>query len=105
MPLKGLNVFKKEIQVFSDQLAHGAAKEVADEMLEIARRIVPVDTGKLKANLNTEIAKIPNGYRVILYVDLDDVEYAIYVELGTVKMQAQPYVGPATLMAFEKVFK
>lgn len=105
MPLKGLNVLKKEIQVFSDQLAYEAAKEVAKLMLEKARRIVPVDTGKLKANLRTEIVKIPNGYRVTLYVDLDEVEYALYVEVGTYKMQAQPYVGPATLMAFEKVFK
>lgn len=105
MPLKGLSVLKKEIQVFSDQLAHEAAKEVAKLMLEIARRIVPVDTGKLKANLRTEIIKIPNGYKVILYVDLGDVDYAIYVEVGTYKMSAQPYIGPATLMAFEKVFK
>ena len=112
--LTGLTAFiTKTITAFVDDITLAKAEQVAKDMLTIARSIVPVDTGKLKANIRTEITRIRGvlvGYRVTLFVDLGDVEYAIYVELGTrgksgsVRMKAQPYITPATIMAYERNF-
>lgn len=101
----GIEKFNVRLHKFSEDFALEKAKQVEKDLLRIARTLVPVDTGKLKDNLRTEIEKIKWGYRVTLYVDLGDVEYALYVEVGTRKMKAQPYITPATIMAFEKNFK
>lgn len=55
-----------------------------------AKRICPVDTGRLRASITYEIDE--NG--LIARVGTN-VEYAIYVEMGTWKMVAQPYLRPA----------
>lgn len=48
----------------------------------------PVDTGRLRASITYDTDEDT------MYVGTN-VEYAPYVELGTVKMQAQPYLRPA----------
>jgi HK97 gp10 family phage protein len=53
-----------------------------------AKALAPVDTGNLRNSITHEVegqeAKVGTN-----------VEYAPYVELGTVKMAAQPYLNPA----------
>lgn len=54
-----------------------------------AKRVVPVDTGNLKNSLQTQMVS-----------DLEAevgtvVEYGPYVEFGTSRQPAQPYLGPA----------
>ena len=62
---------------------------VAEESIQVAKDTVPVDTGTLQRSIRV-LERGPN------YVIIgSDVEYALYVELGTYKMQAQPYLGPA----------
>lgn len=55
-----------------------------------ARRNVPVDTGDLLNSIDTKqeelVAKIGS-----------DIHYAAYVEAGTPKMAAQPYLRPALM--------
>lgn len=63
-------------------------RRVASEVLADARRFVPVDTGELRDSLDMEV--IGTSARVGTNND-----YAVYVEKGTSKMKAQPYLRPA----------
>lgn len=57
-----------------------------------AKTIVPVDTGRLKNSL-THVEKKKGNEQ---YTEVGSkVEYASYVETGTSKMKAQPYLRPA----------
>jgi HK97 gp10 family phage protein len=104
MTLKGKGLLVKKIEAFTDELVLKKAQQVANDALDTALFLVPVDTGWLKKNIKTEITKIKDGYRVTLYVDLAQVHYAIYVEMGTYKMVAQPYITPSILTAFHRNF-
>jgi HK97 gp10 family phage protein len=50
-----------------------------------AKKRTPVDTGTLRDNTFYEVG----GNTVIIY---NNMEYAPYIELGTVRMQAQPFL-------------
>ena len=54
-----------------------------------AKKICPVRTGRLRASIHT--GKIKDG---VYYVGTN-VHYAPYVEFGTRKMAAKPYLRPA----------
>jgi len=54
-----------------------------------AKKLCPVRTGRLRASIHT--GKIEDG---VYYVGTN-VHYAPYVEFGTRKMAAQPYLRPA----------
>jgi HK97 gp10 family phage protein len=64
--------------------------ETAQDIQAYAITVVPVDTGRLQASITTtrdaplQASIGPRG-----------VEYGIYVEYGTYKMRAQPYMRPA----------
>lgn len=64
-------------------------RHVADMVADDARRIVPVDTGRLKASIQVEDAGREKA-RVHA-----SAPYAGYVELGTRYMNAQPYLRPS----------
>lgn len=57
-----------------------------------AKRLAPVDTGNLRASINHVSGYGDQG--PVAYVGTD-VPYAIYQELGTWKMRAQPFLRPA----------
>lgn len=65
-----------------------AADKMGKKAKEYAKQIVPVRTGALRDSIDY---RVENG-GFILYTDK---EYGIYVELGTRKMAAQPYMRPA----------
>jgi HK97 gp10 family phage protein len=55
-----------------------------------AKTLAPVDTGRLRASIR------PRFYSQGLAADVyTDVEYAPFVEFGTRKMAAQPFLHPA----------
>ena len=62
--------------------------KIAADITEHARGAAPVDTGFLKNSINFEVS----DQMAIVFVG---AEYGIYVELGTVRMGARPYLGPA----------
>lgn len=64
-------------------------KETVLGIEETAKRAVPVDTGKLRASLQGEMTGPTSGQVGT------NIEYAPYVEFGTEKMGAQPYLTPA----------
>ena len=55
-----------------------------------AQQLCPVDTGNLRASITHAVSP---GEKAA-YIGTN-VEYAPYVELGTSKMQAQPFLRPA----------
>jgi HK97 gp10 family phage protein len=64
--------------------------EMAARLVEAdAKRLCPVDTGRLRASIHVEKPK------ELMRAIGTNVEYAPYVEWGTHKMRAQPYLRPA----------
>lgn len=66
-----------------------AVRKAAFDIEAQAKVSAPVDTGALKASIQaTTTGELDAEVAV-------GVEYGVYVELGTVKAGAQPYLGPA----------
>lgn len=73
-------------------------REAMFEMRRIAKSKVPVDTGTLKNSIKVEPKQISNSYTLFTAVD-----YSVYVEFGTFKQPAQPYLRPALKRVREKI--
>jgi len=58
---------------------------------ELAKVYVPVDTGRLKTSLHL----VPRRPGQVEYIVTDAVEYGVFQEYGTMKMDAQPFLRPA----------
>lgn len=74
-----------------------AAQEYA---VFLAKQFVPVDTGALRDSIKAE--KLAGNQYGVKGDITANTEYALYVELGTVKMRAQPYLRPAADIAFRQ---
>lgn len=57
-----------------------------------AKTLCPVDTGRLRASIGVSQQFTPAG--AVTTVG-SNVEYSLYVELGTRRMRARPYLRPA----------
>ena len=68
-----------------------------------AQRIVPVDTGALRTSIQEGAIFLDREKVTATVVALQD--YASYVEKGTWKMRAQPYLKPAMSMHKETFIK
>ncbi len=106
------------------------AEEIAQEVLMNAMAMAPVDSGALRDSISVSVVKTESGAigssgvewaggpaRAWLYIGsniYDDIrtfarielyagaEYAAYVELGTSKMDAQPFLGPAVNQTYQR---
>lgn len=74
-----------------------ATKEGAEIVAESARRKVPVKTGALRESIKVKASKFAGGGHIIEAQGKGDFQkyYASFVELGTFKDKAQPYLRPA----------
>ncbi|KZL93972.1 HK97-gp10 family putative phage morphogenesis protein [Clostridium magnum] len=81
------------------RLENKALKNAAEPVLEDAKENVPVRTGKLKKGLKITNVKKKDGMKYILVgVDRGDnseVFYGKFIEFGTSKMPARPFLQPA----------
>ena len=71
------------------------AKDLQRRALQVERAAIrgcPVDTGRLRSSIANEIGQDGEGLVAVIGTN---VEYAPYVELGTSKMAAQPFLLPA----------
>lgn len=66
--------------------------QIAQDVTNLAKQLAPVDTGRLRSSISWTMGLAAGG----LFAEVgSNVEYAPYVELGTVYQQAQPYLVPA----------
>lgn len=82
-----------------DRLLEGpngpVAKDLARRAVKVeatAKRLAPVDTGRLRSSITHEVTTDSKG--LVAFVGTN-VEYAIFVELGTRFQRPQPYLRPA----------
>lgn len=103
--LKGVDEIIDKLQRIGanvGRLENQALKNAAEPVLDAAKANVPVRTGKLKKGLKISKVKVKSGVKFIqVGVDRGDDPGAFYghfVEFGTSKMPAHPFLQPA----FEK---
>jgi HK97 gp10 family phage protein len=84
-----------------DKMTKACRAAVSDSILDTAfksqavmQRLVPVDTGLLKSDIQIKVRK-DNNREYIVDVGPMNVRYAMYVEYGTVRTRAQPFIRPA----------
>lgn len=90
--VKGVDRLVRQLAIKSKQarIATGRQLELSSKRIErMAKVKAPVDTGALKNSIFS--AKAGN----LTYKVTAPQHYAIYVEKGTRKMRAQPYLKPA----------
>lgn len=88
---RGIQAAQRRLDRIADRLAgvtQEAIEEFADDVVQHMKGVVPVDTGKLRDSIEkkTEGDAVTVGPR--------GVEYAEFVEYGTSRSPAQPYVRP-----------
>lgn len=66
-------------------------------VVELAKQIVPVRTGRLRDSITMKF----NGKDEVVIGS--DVDYSVYVELGTSRMAAQPYLIPSLFQAINEL--
>lgn len=86
-------------------MAQVAVRKTAKDIQRSARTIAPVDTGNLKNSITTtDLRGVGRSGSLVAEVG-PTANYGIYVEMGTSRMAAQPFLGPAAdkhLPAFEQ---
>ena len=80
---KGIDDLKNKLK---NNLPNGIAK-AGEAVVKQAQAICPVDTGALRESIHSEA----EGLTAIVSAN---THYALYVEMGTYKMPAQPYLVP-----------
>lgn len=68
-------------------------KRIAIQTVREAKDRAPVDTGRLRASITFEDEMRSNGF--LRLVVGSNVDYAPFVEFGTERQAAQPYLRPA----------
>lgn len=66
-----------------------ALEKLGDQILPDMQRNCPVQTGRLKASLDSQVEN------QVLRVGSRDVDYSVDVELGTSTHPAEPFMRPA----------
>ncbi|MEM2163907.1 MAG: HK97 gp10 family phage protein [Candidatus Bathyarchaeia archaeon] len=83
------------------ELSDEALAELADRIVEDAKSLCPVDTGSLRRSIRWErdpsggVIIAAGGGGVINPRTKREVDYAAYVEFGTSRAPAQPFLQPA----------
>nr|DAE48851.1 MAG TPA: tail component [Caudoviricetes sp.] len=87
-----------------------AMETSSDEIVALAKNLVPVDKGDLKDSIGWTWGKAPKGamtlgkvqsdgvdseFTITIYAGNSEAYYARWVEFGTQKMGAQPYFYPS----------
>lgn len=70
--------------------------KTAKDIEATAKAIAPVDTGNLRSSINTQPNRGASRSSVSIGADVvAGTEYAKYLEFGTSRMAARPFMGPA----------
>lgn len=82
--------FKQRQQQLLDAQAR-AAERTGAWAAEQARALAPVDSGELRDSITYEVRRTASSLAIVVLAGAD---HALYVELGTSRMSAQPYLRP-----------
>ena len=74
--------------------------EMMDSMVALAQYYCPIDTGRLQSSIHY-IGNFPDFILIANAVNPQGQAYAGYVEFGTSKMAAQPFMWPAVREIWE----
>ena len=83
--------FLSSLDNYQDDVLKGLQQNIEKAALTLeknAKQNCPVDTGKLRASISTEVGNLEAEVGT-------NVEYALCVEFGTSKQKAQPFMRPA----------
>lgn len=81
----------------------------AQEIVDLAKRLCPTDSGALRDSIGWTWAAAPEGsmvlastkgavLRITIYAGSDEAFYARWIEFGTSEMEAHPFFFPAYRM-------
>ncbi|SHH05918.1 HK97-gp10 family putative phage morphogenesis protein [Tepidibacter thalassicus] len=100
--LEGLKELEQKLQEMGNKtsrIENKAIKKAAEPILEDAKANAPVDTGRLREGLKISNIKTKNGEKYvevgITKGDNSEMFYGKFIEWGTSKMPAKPYLAPA----------
>ncbi|MDE3838658.1 hypothetical protein C0966_04545 [Bacillus methanolicus] len=97
MQLEGMEQLLRQIerlgQKVDTQIEEKALKEGAEFLKDKIKENVPVRTGNLKENI--VVSDVKNGSIDIGVDQQGDAFYGHFLEFGTSKMSAKPFMGPA----------
>src|SRR5712692_10290859 len=90
----GIKQVVDEFRGFNSRLTDAVTSSLGDaanEIANLAQRYAPVRTGALRDSINAEQTG-PMSYGISA-----DAEYATFVEFGTIRMLARPFMRPAVI--------
>ncbi|MHC1731974.1 MAG: HK97-gp10 family putative phage morphogenesis protein [Bacteroidales bacterium] len=100
--LSGVDELLRKLQQMGaniTELENKALKKAAEPVLQDAIANAPERTGKLKKGLKISGIKNRDGTKYVLVgIDRSDtskIYYGKFIEFGTAKMSARPFLGPA----------
>ena len=96
--LEDLDELPDEQSQALEEEIHNIVENAGDNMVSYAQGIVPVRTGNLMASIFSEVD--PDDLSITLGATAD---YASFIEYGTVKMRAQPFLQPAADIGEEEM--
>jgi len=96
--LEDLDELPDEQSEALEEEVHNIVVNVGDNMVSYAHGIVPVRTGNLMASIFADVDE--DNLSVTLGATAD---YASFIEYGTVKMRAQPFLQPAADVGTEEM--
>ena len=70
----------------------GAVNNAADSCVSLGQQLSPVDTGFMRDHIKQIDTASPDQLRAVVESEAD---YSVFVEYGTVNMDAQPFFTPA----------
>ncbi len=91
--LQKLKALVKRVEE-SEPLVADLSTEMAENIVTIAKGLVPVDTGKLQESIRYE-GEYPSFTFISDATNKDGVQYGIFPEFGTSKQEPQPFLNPA----------
>jgi len=96
--LEDLDELPDEQSQALEEEVHNIVENAGDSMVTYAQGIVPVRTGNLMASIFADVDE--DSLSVTLGAS---AEYASFIEYGTVKMRAQPFLQPAADVGEEEM--
>ena len=77
-----------------------SVQEVTDLATYLAKSLSPIDTGHNRRSIRNKVKVYKDRAQGRIFTESG---YGAYLELGTARMVARPYIGPAVTQAFQKL--